>query len=164
MFGERAIFGVGEGFKNCFGVNSCSWTTFIFYVTLISDIWFWLIFGVIFYFFGSWWAIFGVWVGFKNFFGVSACRLITFVVRVVVVVGLWQKTPTHFGPFIWLLIARISLIPFSLSRAFQDRSLEYPLACIWWKYFFSLRRGDLISRSCWSVLDFLIFQKKRFRE
>ena len=136
MFGERAIFGVGEGFKNCFGVNSCSWTTFIFYVTLISDIWFWLIFGVIFYFFGSWWAIFGVWVGFKNFFGVSACRLITFVVRVVVVVGLWQKPPTHFGPFIWLLIARISLIPFSLSRAFQDRSLEYPLACIWWKYFF----------------------------
>ena len=28
----------------------------------------------------------------------------------------------------------------------------------------SLRRGDLIGRSCPSVLDFVIFQKERFRE
>ena len=31
-------FGVGEGFKKCFGVCSCSGTTFILYVSVISDI------------------------------------------------------------------------------------------------------------------------------
>ena len=44
--------GVGKGFKNCSGVYSCSWTTFIFYVSFNSDIWFWPNFGVIFYFLG----------------------------------------------------------------------------------------------------------------
>ena len=47
-----ANIGLGEGFKHCFRVYSCTWTTFIFYVTLDSDIWFWLNFGVIFYFLG----------------------------------------------------------------------------------------------------------------
>ena len=28
--------------SSCFGVYSCSWTTFIFYVSFNSDIWFWL--------------------------------------------------------------------------------------------------------------------------
>ena len=32
-----------------FWVYSCSWTTFIFYVTFNSDIWFWLYFWVVFY-------------------------------------------------------------------------------------------------------------------
>ena len=38
--------------QNCFSVYSCSWTTFIFYVSFNSVIWFWLNFGVILYFLG----------------------------------------------------------------------------------------------------------------
>ena len=46
------VWGVGVGFDKCFGVYSCSWTTFIFYVSFNSGIWFWLNVGVIFYFLG----------------------------------------------------------------------------------------------------------------
>ena len=45
-----AIFGVGVGFENCFGVYSCSWSTFIFYVFFIFNFWFWLNFGSLFTF------------------------------------------------------------------------------------------------------------------
>ena len=41
-----SIFGVGVGFENCFGVHSCSVTTFIFFVYFNSD-------------FGSFWAFWG---------------------------------------------------------------------------------------------------------
>ena len=44
--------GVGEGFENCSGVYSWSWTNFIFYVSFNSDIWFWLNFVAIFEFSG----------------------------------------------------------------------------------------------------------------
>ena len=49
MGSKWAGLGVGVGFDNCFGVYSSSWTTLIFYVSFNSDIWFWLIFGVIFF-------------------------------------------------------------------------------------------------------------------
>ena len=39
---QGAGFWVGKRFKNCSGVYSCRWTTFIFYVSFNSDIWFWL--------------------------------------------------------------------------------------------------------------------------
>ena len=35
---NRLFFGFNEGFKNGFGVHSCSFTTFIFYDYLTSDI------------------------------------------------------------------------------------------------------------------------------
>ena len=66
------------GFKNCFGVYSFSWKTFIFYSSFNSDFWFWL-FWVYFYFLGPWWAIFGVGEGFKNWFGVYSCSWTTFI-------------------------------------------------------------------------------------
>ena len=37
-----AILWVREGFKKCFEVYSCSWTTFISYSSFNSDFWFWL--------------------------------------------------------------------------------------------------------------------------
>ena len=43
-----AIFGVWAGYQNSFTVSSCSWTTFIFFVSFNSDFWFWLSFGVSF--------------------------------------------------------------------------------------------------------------------
>ena len=43
---------LGVGFDNCFGVYSCSWTSFIFYVSFNSNLWFWLNFVVIFDFLG----------------------------------------------------------------------------------------------------------------
>ena len=52
MFGERAIFWVGEGFKHCLGVYTCSWITSTFFVPFHSDISFWLNFGVILDFWG----------------------------------------------------------------------------------------------------------------
>ena len=49
---QWATFGVGVGINNGFKVSSCSWTTFIFYVSFNSDIWFWFNFGVILTFWG----------------------------------------------------------------------------------------------------------------
>ena len=60
-----------KGFQKCFGIYSCSWTTFILYVSVISDIWFWLILG-------------SFTLSQPNYS--YGC----FVVGVVVVVGLWQ--------------------------------------------------------------------------
>ena len=39
--------------KKCFVVYSCSWSTFIFYVSFNSDIWFWFNFGSFFTFWDS---------------------------------------------------------------------------------------------------------------
>ena len=66
-------FGVGVRFDNYFGVYSCSWTTFIFYVSLNSGIWFLLNIGFIFYFFGPNRLFFGVGVEFENCFVVYSC-------------------------------------------------------------------------------------------
>ena len=46
------FWSTGRVFKNCFGVYSCSWATLIFYFFFNSDIWFWINFGVVFYFWG----------------------------------------------------------------------------------------------------------------
>ena len=46
------FLGVKIGLKTCIGVYSFSWTTFIFYDSLSSDIWIWLKFGVIFVLWG----------------------------------------------------------------------------------------------------------------
>ena len=64
-----AIFWVGVDLKNCFGLCSCSWITFIFFVSFNSDLWIWVTFGVLYYFLGPLWAIIGVGVGFDNCFG-----------------------------------------------------------------------------------------------
>ena len=53
--------GVGVGFNNCFWVYSCSWTTFIFYVSFNYDIWFGLNFGVIFLLFRALVGYFSGW-------------------------------------------------------------------------------------------------------
>ena len=71
--------GVGVRFDNCFGVYSCSWTIFIFYISFNSGIWFRLIFGVIIYFWGPLRTIFGVEEGFKHLFWVYSCSLTTFI-------------------------------------------------------------------------------------
>ena len=56
---------------NCFGICSCSWTTFIFYVSFNSEIWFWLTFGGHFFIFGGPHGLFlGFGVGLKNCFEV----------------------------------------------------------------------------------------------
>ena len=47
-----ALFGFNVGLKNCFGVHSCSLTTFIFYDSLNSDKWISLKFGVVFVLWG----------------------------------------------------------------------------------------------------------------
>ena len=52
---QWAILGLNFGFKYCFAVHWCSWTTFIFYDPLNSDIWFWLKFGSLL----SFWALMG---------------------------------------------------------------------------------------------------------
>ena len=53
LFGPKcAILSVTIRFRNCFGVYSYSATTFIFYVSFNSDIWFWLDFGS---FLTFWW-------------------------------------------------------------------------------------------------------------
>ena len=61
--------GVGVGFDNIIRVYSCSWTTFIFFVSFNSDIWFWLNFGVILYFLGTIGLILGLGKGSKNVLG-----------------------------------------------------------------------------------------------
>ena len=66
-----AIFWVWYGVQNLFWVHSCSWTTFIFYASLNSDIWIWLNTWVIAFFLGPYWADFGVRVGFYNCFGAN---------------------------------------------------------------------------------------------
>ena len=69
--------GIGVRFDNCFGVYLCSWTTFIFYVSINSGIWFWQTFWVIFYFLGPQRTIFGAGEGFINCFGVYSCSWTT---------------------------------------------------------------------------------------
>ena len=64
-----AIFGVRIGFKNYFGVYSCSWKTFIFFVSYNSDIWFRLNFRVIFDFLGPNGLFLGLWKGSKTILG-----------------------------------------------------------------------------------------------
>ena len=56
-----AIFEVEEKFKNCFGVYSFSWTIFILYIFVNSDIWFYLILGSFFTF----WGPNGLFLGFR---------------------------------------------------------------------------------------------------
>ena len=80
LFGPKcAILSVTIRFRNCFGVYSYSATTFIFYVSFNSDIWFWLNFGVVFDIWGLQWAIFGFNVGFKNSLGVNSYSWTTFI-------------------------------------------------------------------------------------
>ena len=53
FWGPNGLFlAVRVRFKNCFGVCSYCWTTFIFYVSFNSDFLFWLKFGVLFDFLG----------------------------------------------------------------------------------------------------------------
>ena len=52
-----------------FEVYSCSWTTFIFFVSFNFDIWFWLNFGVIFYFLGPNGLFLALGKGSKKFWG-----------------------------------------------------------------------------------------------
>ena len=73
------ILGVGIGLKNCFRIYSCSWATFIFYVSLNSGIWFWLNIGFIFDFLGPNRLFFGVGVEFENCFVVYSCSCSTFI-------------------------------------------------------------------------------------
>ena len=73
--------GVGVRFDNCFGVYLCSWTTFIFYVTLNSDTWFWLNFCVIFDILWPQWTIFGAEERFINCFGVYSCSWTTSILH-----------------------------------------------------------------------------------
>ena len=84
-----AIFGVGVGFDNCFGVYLCSWINLIFFVSFNYDIWFWLNFGVIFWLLGPQRAIFGVEEGFKNCFGVYSCSWTTFICHVSFNSDIW---------------------------------------------------------------------------
>ena len=66
------------GFRTCWGwgrvqqhfrVYSCSWITFIFFVSFNFDIWFWLNFGVIFYFLGPNGLFLALGKGSKQFWG-----------------------------------------------------------------------------------------------
>ena len=78
FWGPNGLFlGLGVGFENCFGVYSCSWTTFIFYVSIHSDIWFRL--KLLLKFCGPSCAFFGVGVGFKHCFRVYLCSWTTFI-------------------------------------------------------------------------------------
>ena len=61
-------FWIGEGFKNCFGVYSCSWATFIFYVSFNFDLWIWFNFGVIFLLFGALMGYFWGWSRVRQLF------------------------------------------------------------------------------------------------
>ena len=63
-----AIFGVRVKFKNCFGVYSCSWITFIFYTYFNFNFWVWLDFGVIFLIFGALMGWFWGWIKIKILF------------------------------------------------------------------------------------------------
>ena len=58
-----AIFRVGVRFKNCLRVSLNTATTFIFYVSFNSDIWFRLYFGVIF----AYWDPDGLFLGSRYF-------------------------------------------------------------------------------------------------
>ena len=84
-----AIFGVGVGLNNFHRVYSCSWTTFVFFVSFNSDIWFCLNFWVLFYFLGPYWAIFGFNVGLKNYFRVHLCSWTTFIFYDFVNFDIW---------------------------------------------------------------------------
>jgi len=63
-----AGFGVRVCFNNCFGVYSFSWTTFILYVSVYSNIWFLLNFGH-FWLFEAQLGYFSSWMGLTMVFG-----------------------------------------------------------------------------------------------
>ena len=64
------FWGCGRVWKLFWGLT-CSWTTFIFYVSFNSEIWFWLTFGGHFFIFGGPHGLFlGFGVGLKNCFEV----------------------------------------------------------------------------------------------
>ena len=89
LFGALiGYFGIGIEFDNCFGVYSCSWKTFIFYVSFNSGIWFWLNVGFIFYFLDPNRLFFGVGVEFENRFVVYSCSCSTFILYVSVNSGI----------------------------------------------------------------------------
>ena len=62
-------FGGGVRFDNCFGVLSCSWTTFISFVSFNSDIWFGSISGSFLIFWGPNGLFLGLWKGSKTVLG-----------------------------------------------------------------------------------------------
>ena len=83
------ISGVEVGLKKYFGVYSCSWATFVFYVSLNSDNWFWLNFWIIFTFSGPYRAIFGVGEGSKHCFGDYSCSWTTLFFYVTLDSDIW---------------------------------------------------------------------------
>ena len=84
-------FRVRFAFENCFGFYSCSWTPFIFYESMNSEIWIWLDFGVVFVLWGPNGLVWGLGVGvrFENCFGFYSCSWSTFILYVSVNSGIW---------------------------------------------------------------------------
>ena len=132
------------GFRNCFGVYSCSWTTYIFYSSSNSDFWFWLNFGVVFYFWGPNWLFF--WSGYVSITVLWSIyvvdQLLFCIVSSILTFDfhlIWGSFLTFLGPY-WAI--------FGVRVGFKNCFVVY--ICRWPTFiFYSFFNSDF-----WFSLDF----------